>query len=150
MNGSHVLANSAAGSFNPGPTWQIKATGDFNGDGKSDILWQDDDGTPAIWLMDGSTVLANGPAGSFNPGPSWQIKATGDFNGDGKSDILWQNDDGTPAIWLMNGSTVLANSAAGLVQSGTYAGTSRAPATSTATASPTSCGRTTTAHPRSG
>ena len=46
MNGSTVLANSAAGSFNPGPTWHIKGTGDFNGDGRSDILWQNDNGHP--------------------------------------------------------------------------------------------------------
>ena len=96
MDGTNAVSVGAAGSFNPGPSWQIKGTGDFNGDGKSDILWQGSDGTPAIWLMNGSTVLANGAAGPFNPGPSWQIKGTGDFNGDGKSDILWQGDDGTP------------------------------------------------------
>ena len=199
MNGSNALSNGAAGSFNPGPDWQIKASGDFNGDGKSDILWQGSDGTPALWLMNGLTVLSNSPAGSFNPGPSWQIKDTGDFNGDGKSDILWQNDDGTAAIWLMNGSTVLSNSAVGPFNPGPTwhikgtgdfngdgksdilwqgqrrhrggladgrhhrhvrrcrrlairdrPGRSRAPATSTATASPTSCGRARTARPPSG
>ena len=86
---------------------------DFNGNGKSDMLWQGSDGTPAIWLMDGMNAVTAGAAGSFNPGPSWHVKESGDFNGDGKSDILWQNDDGTPAIWLMNGSTVLSNSPAG-------------------------------------
>ena len=99
----HAAFAGAAGPFNPGPSWQIKGTGDFNGDGKSDILWQGSDGTPAIWLMDGINAVAVGAVGPFNPGPSWQIKGTGDFNGDGKSDILWQNSDGTPAIWLMNG-----------------------------------------------
>ena len=69
---------------------------DFNGNGKSDILWQGSDGTPAIWLMDGMNAVTAGAAGSFNPGPSWHVKESGDFNGDGKSDILWQNDDGTP------------------------------------------------------
>ena len=34
----------AVGPFNPGPSWQVKGTGDFNGDGKSDILWQNNDG----------------------------------------------------------------------------------------------------------
>jgi hypothetical protein len=109
MNGLGTVFVGTVGPFNPGPSWHVKESGDFNGDSKSDILWQNDDGTPAIWLMNGSHVLANSPAGSFNPGPTWHIKATGDFNGDSKSDILWQNDNGTPAIWLMNGSTVLAN-----------------------------------------
>jgi hypothetical protein len=93
MDGLTVLSNGAAGSFNPGPSWQIKGSGDFNGDGRSDILWQGSDGTPAIWLMDGLTALSNGPAGSFNPGPSWHVVGAGQFgNGDIKSDIMWQAD----------------------------------------------------------
>ena len=47
------IGAAVVGASNPGPSWQIKATGDFNGDGKSDILWQNTDGTPAIWLMNG-------------------------------------------------------------------------------------------------
>jgi hypothetical protein len=99
--------------FNPGPSWHIKDTGDFNGDGRSDILWQGSDGTPAIWLMNGLNALATGAVGPFNPGPSWLIKGTGDFNGDGRFDILWQGSDGTPAIWLMNGMSFLTGGAAG-------------------------------------
>ena len=148
MDGLTVLSNSPAGSFNPGPSWQIKDTGDFNGDGKSDILWQNDDGTPAIWLMNGSTVLSNSAAGPFNPGPTWHIKGTGDFNGDGKSDILWQGQDGTAAVWLMDGTTATLPVPSAPIRD--RPGRSRAPATSTATASPTSCGRARTAHPPSG
>jgi hypothetical protein len=76
---------------------------DFNGNGISDILWQNDDGTPAIWLMNGLTAQSMSVAGPFLPGAGWDIKGTGDFNNDGKSDILWQNDDFPPAIWLMDG-----------------------------------------------
>ena len=94
-----------AGSFNPGPSWQIRGTGDFNGDGRSDILWQGSDGTPAIWLMDGTTTTFVGAVGPFNPGPSWQIRGTSDVNGDGRSDILWQGSDGTPAVWTMDGTS---------------------------------------------
>ena len=85
---------------------------DFNGDGKSDILWQNDNGQPGIWLMDGLAPIAD--SGSFfNPGPSWNAKGTGDFNGDGKADILWQNDDGTAGIWLMDGLNRLAGANVG-------------------------------------
>jgi FG-GAP-like repeat len=76
---------------------------DFNGDGKSDILWRNTDGRVALWQMNGSTlttgsVFANVPT-------TWTIANTGDFNGDGKSDILWRNTDGQVALWQMNGAT---------------------------------------------
>jgi len=90
---------------NPGPSWHVTGAGDFNGDGNADILWQNDDGTPAIWLMNGTTLVGAGALP--NPGPSWHVSGAGDFNGDGNADILWQNDDGTPAIWLMNGTTLV-------------------------------------------
>ena len=54
-------------------SWEIEGTGDFNGDGNSDILWQNDDGTPVIWTMDGINVVSIGAAGSFNPGSDWQV-----------------------------------------------------------------------------
>ena len=107
-----LFRSGAAGSFNPGPSWEVKGSGDFNGDGKDDILWQGSDGTAAIWLMNGTTAVTVTAVGS-NPGPSWEIKGSGDFNGDGKSDIAWQSSDGTPAIWLMDGTNVLSTSAAG-------------------------------------
>ena len=75
---------------------------DFDGDSGSDILWQDDNGTAAMWLMDGTSATFVGAVGS-NPGPTWEIKKTGDFNGDGKADIIWQGDDGTASMWLMDG-----------------------------------------------
>jgi hypothetical protein len=31
-------------------------THDFNGDGKSDIVWRDTSGNVSIWLMNGATV----------------------------------------------------------------------------------------------
>ena len=75
---------------------------DFDGDGKSDILWQNDNGQAQIWLMNGSTVLDMGLAGS-NPGNDWLVKGAGDFNADGKADILWQNVNGQPMAWFMDG-----------------------------------------------
>ena len=80
---------------------------DFNGDGQSDILWQNDNGTPVIWLMNGTTKAS--AVALSNSGPTWHTTGTADFNGDGKSDILWQNDNGTPSIWLMNGPTLLSS-----------------------------------------
>ena len=44
MDGTNVDSVSAS-ARNPGPTWHINGTGDFNGDGKADIIWQ---GTTAL------------------------------------------------------------------------------------------------------
>jgi serralysin len=81
---------------NPGASWHIKATGDFNGDGFADILWQNDDGSVAIWEMDGTSMI--GGAIVANPGASWHAVGTGDFNHDGHADILWQSSDGSVAV----------------------------------------------------
>ena len=85
-------------------TWSIVGTGDFDGDGMSDILWRDDKGNVAIWLMNGAQVTQAAGVGSAPT--SWTIVETGDFNGDGKSDLLWHDTSGNVAIWFMNGTQV--------------------------------------------
>jgi hypothetical protein len=101
------------GSYTLGVTGVIDAApSDFYGDGHSGILWQNTDGTPAIWSMNGTSLNFGSNVG-FDPGPAWHEIGAGDFNGDGKADILWQNDDGTPAVWLMNGATILSGANVG-------------------------------------
>ncbi len=85
---------------------------DFNGDGGSDFLWQNDNGQPAVWLLN-NTAPFNEPTVGDNPGPGWQVIGAGDFNGDGDADILWQNTNGQPAVWLMNGTTPFSEVAVG-------------------------------------
>ena len=88
MDGTNIIASPGL-SPNPGPSWHAIGTGDFNGDGKSDILWQNTNGQVAIWEMNGTTPIAE-QAVSVNPGPNWKAVGTGDFNGDGDFDILLQ------------------------------------------------------------
>jgi VCBS repeat-containing protein len=78
----------------------------------SDFLWQNQDGTAALWTMNGLTVTVGAHIGS-NPGPAWHVLGTGDFNGDGKADILWQNADGTPAVWLLDGFNLIGGANVG-------------------------------------
>jgi Fibronectin type III domain/FG-GAP-like repeat len=81
----------------------LSYSGDFNGDGKQDILWQNaQTGEVRIWYMDGATIFANDYVDTVSL--DWKIVAIADFNGDGLSDILWINTaDGSFAIWLMRG-----------------------------------------------
>ena len=83
--------------------WQIVGTSDFNGDARTDLLWQHDQGWVAIWFMDGERQIA----GTWSQSPfsdlGWRIVATGDVDGDGMADILWQHTDGRVAVWYMDG-----------------------------------------------
>ena len=98
---------------NPGPSWHVIDAGDFNGDNKSDILWQNADGQAAIWLMNGASVIGGGPVGP-NPGADWHVVGAGQFNNsDTKSDILWQHDSGQAAVWLMDGTNLIGGGLVG-------------------------------------
>jgi hypothetical protein len=80
---------------------------DFNGDGKTDILWRNKStGQNVVWLMNG-TALSSYSWIDTVADTNWQIVGTGDFNGDGKTDILWRNrSTGQDVVWLMNGATL--------------------------------------------
>ena len=111
-NGLGITANGfIGGDDGPGAKWQVKATGDFDGDGKSDLLLQyKDTGAVYVWEMNGKTIKVGGfVGGDDGPGAKWQVKATGDFDGDGHSDILLQYaDTGACFVWETgaNGLTV--------------------------------------------
>jgi len=87
------------------PEWKIVGAGDFNGDGQTDLVWEDTStGQRSIWLMNGVAIQGFGDLGTV--GTAWHIAMVADFNGDGKSDLLWENrTTGDRAIWLMNGTT---------------------------------------------
>jgi hypothetical protein len=84
--------------------WHFADTGDFNGDGKTDLLMLNDTTNGvAIWQMNGTQVTANPQVGTIAAG--WHFADIGDFNRDGKSDLLMLNDTTLGvAIWQMNGS----------------------------------------------
>ena len=60
MNGTNQIAGGDTFGPNPGPSWKVVGTGDFNDDGHSDILWQNTNGQAAIWEMNGTNQIAGG------------------------------------------------------------------------------------------
>jgi hypothetical protein len=99
-NGSFV-ANAANAWFGVPVSWQVAGTGDFNGDGRDDILWRNDNGQLGQWLGTSTGGFADNGANAFYGVPTdWTVAAVGDFNGDGRSDILWRNDNGLVTEWL--------------------------------------------------
>jgi hypothetical protein len=82
---------------------------DFDGDGKSDILWENLAGAGWVFFMNGTTVTSSMAAPAAAPG--WVLAGVGDFNGDGHADLLWRNTADPTQYWvsLMNGTTVIGS-----------------------------------------
>jgi hypothetical protein len=70
MNGSQVLSTAGLGLVDIG--WTIAETGDFNADGKSDILWRHTSGDTVIWFMNGSQISSTASLGVISI--SWTIQ----------------------------------------------------------------------------
>ena len=71
LNSSTVSATAGLG--NVSNVWSVAETGDFNGDGMSDILWRDTAGDVGIWFMNSATVSAT--AGLGNVPNVWAVQS---------------------------------------------------------------------------
>jgi hypothetical protein len=106
--------------------------GDFNGDGKTDILWVALDGygrstgQPILWMSRGDgTFIANSTLGGLSGSTvANDIPTVTDFNGDGIADILWVPSDtnglssGQPVLWLGKGDGTFTTSNVGSTLAG--------------------------------
>ena len=63
-----------------------RVTTDVNGDGKSDLFWQNS-GNVAFWLKDTLATIGSGYVGK--PDEAFRAVAAGDFNDDGFVDLAW-------------------------------------------------------------
>ena len=99
--------NSANSTVGVSADWHVAGIGDFDGDGKDDVLWRHDSGLIATWLGQANGGLSDNYLNSVvNVPTEWHIQGIGDFNGDGEDDVLWRNDSGLLVDWLgqANGS----------------------------------------------
>jgi hypothetical protein len=92
----------------PPPAPGSGVRGDFNRDGKPDLLLRNySTGQNAVWLMNGLTLTAIADLPAL-PNTSIRFEGTADFDADGNSDIVLRNyANGSNAVWLMNGTSLI-------------------------------------------
>ncbi len=84
------------------PNWSIATSGDFDGDGAADLLWQHTSGATRIWYLDPDGFQVEG--GPTSPGLGWNAESTGDLDGNGQDDVFWRGPGGPTAAWLRSGT----------------------------------------------
>ena len=81
------------------------AKGDFNGDGRADLLFDDlASDQHLVWYMARERQAAAASLSPGGPGTDWKLSATDDFDGDRKTDVVFRNPTtGVTQFWLLNG-----------------------------------------------
>lgn len=114
-NGSKLIPNKKFEDFSWAKRWHIEKSwtpfiGDFNGDGKDDILmWNPVKGQWRVSISNGSKFSCNSQHINCVWLENWAIghsyvPLVGDFNGDGKTDIvLWEPESGNWQVAISNG-----------------------------------------------
>ena len=105
MNGKrHITSQRGLAGLTRNLAWQLAAIGDFNGDGKDDVLLRYDDGRWYYYPMDGRRpITSQRGLTDLTRNLAWQLAGIGDLNGDGRDDVLVRNEDGRWFYYPMDG-----------------------------------------------
>ena len=99
-------------SFTPGGGYGVGVnnyryeTGDFNGDGKTDLIHFDVNNYVHLWQSNGDgtfSIKSFTPGGGYGVGVNNYRYETGDFNGDGKTDLIHFDVNNYVHLWQSNG-----------------------------------------------
>jgi len=97
--GTAFTSTAVVGTYNTN-LWSLVASGDTDGDGRSDLIFRSDAlGRVAWWRMNSGAVSARFESAA---GSAYRLAATGDFNGDGRADLAWTNASGWVVLHLAN------------------------------------------------
>ena len=104
MDGRNVLPGHGTVPLTRDLAWRVAGIGDFDGDGRDDVLLRKTDGRWYFYPMDGRNVPAGRGTVRMTRTLAWQMAGVGDFDGDGKDDVLLRRrDDGRWFFYPMNG-----------------------------------------------
>jgi hypothetical protein len=94
----------------PAPACPPQVKGDFNTDGRPDLVWRHDaTNRYMLWTMNG-TQKSGAAWISPDPGPGWRVVGSDDFNRDNKTDLVLHNSTtGEVQFWTMTGATRLGS-----------------------------------------
>jgi hypothetical protein len=110
LNGSQVIKEQFLSWKAPESSgWKVVGTGDFNGDGRCDVLLHNGaTGVVSIWYLDGANGLGYAALDWTSASSSgWKVVGTGDFNGDRRPDVLWYHPaSGQLSVWFVNTAKV--------------------------------------------
>jgi hypothetical protein len=114
-----AVNRASIGDFSPAlnladnTNWRVAGTGDFNADGKTDILWHNVvTGQMQAWFMNGHVRLnfgnlvglGGGALPTMTQAAGWRVAAVNDFDGNSGSDVVWHNGtSGVTRVWFMTG-----------------------------------------------
>ena len=87
----------------PANTWKVVGTGDFDGNGLSDVLLHNQtSGDVGAWLLQTGGAPNVWKSMGVAPANAWKVVGTGDFDGNGLSDVLLHNQtSGDVGAWLL-------------------------------------------------
>ncbi len=87
--------------------WQIAGVGDLNGDGQTDILWNNRATSEVgFWKMQGTNYQSATTIGNTLD-RNWRVEALKDFNSDGYLDLVLRNSvSGENALWYLVGGNL--------------------------------------------
>ncbi len=115
--GSKMLYTAGMGD------WRIAACTDMNGDGTTDLVFQNSVGQLFVWLLDGTGTAINYATGvGLKPGSKflygaglgdWRLVTCTDMNGDGIPDLVFQNSAGQIYAWILDGTVSPINFSTG-------------------------------------